>query len=75
MPELPFKILGIGHVGIAVNDLNGISDVFGDLFLTSLLSLLTGLSSATHLHCLGQHLVAGDTPIIFKQKQLATFEH
>ena len=31
MPELPFKILGIEHVGIAVNDLNGISDVFGDL--------------------------------------------
>ena len=32
MPELPFKILGIEHVGIAVDDLNGISDVFGDLF-------------------------------------------
>ena len=31
MPELPFKILGIEHVGIATNDLNGISDVFGDL--------------------------------------------
>jgi methylmalonyl-CoA/ethylmalonyl-CoA epimerase len=31
MPELPFKILGIEHVGIAVNDLNGISDIFGDL--------------------------------------------
>ena len=31
MPELPFKILGIEHIGIAVNDLNGISDVFGDL--------------------------------------------
>ena len=31
MPELPFKILGIEHVGIAVNDLNGISNVFGDL--------------------------------------------
>jgi len=31
VPELPFKILGIEHVGIAVNDLNGISDVFGDL--------------------------------------------
>ena len=31
MPELPFKILGIEHVGIAVDDLNGISDVFGDL--------------------------------------------
>ena len=32
MPELPFKILGIEHIGIAVDDLNGISDVFGDLF-------------------------------------------
>ena len=31
MSELPFKILGIEHIGIAVNDLNGISDVFGDL--------------------------------------------
>ena len=31
MPELPFKILGIEHIGIAANDLNGISDVFGDL--------------------------------------------
>ena len=31
MPELPFRILGIEHIGIAVNDLNGISDVFGDL--------------------------------------------
>jgi len=31
MPELPFKILGIEHVGIATNDLNGISDIFGDL--------------------------------------------
>ena len=31
MPELPFKILGIEHVGIAANDLNGISDIFGDL--------------------------------------------
>ena len=31
MPELPFKILGIEHIGIAVNDLNGISNVFGDL--------------------------------------------
>ena len=31
MPELPFKILGIEHVGIAVDDLNGISNVFGDL--------------------------------------------
>ena len=31
MPELPFKILGIEHVGIAVDDLTGISDIFGDL--------------------------------------------
>ena len=31
MPELPFKILGIEHVGIAANDLNGLSDIFGDL--------------------------------------------
>ena len=31
MPELPFKILGIEHVGIAVDDLNGISDIFGDM--------------------------------------------
>lgn len=31
MPELPFKILGIEHIGIAVKDLNSISDVFGDL--------------------------------------------
>ena len=31
MPELPFKILGVEHIGIAVNDLNGISDVFGDM--------------------------------------------
>ena len=31
MPELPFKILGIEHVGIAVDDLNDISDVFGNL--------------------------------------------
>ena len=31
MPELPFKILGIEHIGIATNDLNDISDVFGDL--------------------------------------------
>ena len=31
MPELPFKILGIEHVGIAVDDLNGISDIFGNL--------------------------------------------
>jgi len=31
MPELPFKILGIEHIGIAVDDLNGSSDIFGDL--------------------------------------------
>ena len=31
MPNLPFKILGIEHVGIAVKDLNSISDIFGDL--------------------------------------------
>ena len=31
MPELPFQILGIEHVGIATSDLNGISDIFGDL--------------------------------------------
>ena len=31
MPNLPFKILGIEHVGIAVKDLNIISDIFGDL--------------------------------------------
>ena len=31
MPELPFKILGVEHIGIAVNDLNGVSDIFGDL--------------------------------------------
>ena len=31
MPELPFKILGIEHVGIAVKDLNSISEIFGDL--------------------------------------------
>ena len=32
MSRKPFKILGIEHIGIAVDDLNGISDVFGDLF-------------------------------------------
>ena len=32
MIRKPFKILGIEHIGIAVDDLNGISDVFGDLF-------------------------------------------
>ena len=31
MRKKPFKILGIEHIGIAANDLNGISDVFGDL--------------------------------------------
>ena len=31
MSRKPFKILGIEHVGIAVDDLNGISDIFGDL--------------------------------------------
>ena len=32
MPKLPFKILGIEHVGIAVKDLNSISEIFGELF-------------------------------------------
>jgi len=31
MSQRPFKILAIEHVGIAVDDLNGISDVFGQL--------------------------------------------
>ena len=31
MSQRPFKILSIEHVGIAVDDLNGISDVFGDM--------------------------------------------
>ena len=31
MSKLPFKILGIEHIGIAVNDLNEVSDIFGDL--------------------------------------------
>lgn len=31
MSKLPFKILGIEHVGIAVKDLNSISAIFGDL--------------------------------------------
>ena len=31
MNKLPFKILGIEHVGIAVKDLNSISAIFGDL--------------------------------------------
>ncbi len=32
MSQRPFKILSIEHVGVAVDDLNGISDVFGQLF-------------------------------------------
>ena len=31
MNNLPFKILGIEHVGIAVKDLNSISEIFSDL--------------------------------------------
>ena len=31
MSQRPFKILAIEHVGVAVDDLNGISDVFGQL--------------------------------------------
>ena len=31
MSKLPFKIIGIEHVGFAVKDLNSISAVFGDL--------------------------------------------
>jgi methylmalonyl-CoA/ethylmalonyl-CoA epimerase len=31
MNQKPFKILSIEHVGIAVDDLNGISDIFGQL--------------------------------------------
>ena len=31
MQKLPFKILGIEHVGIAVKDLNSISEIFGEL--------------------------------------------
>ena len=31
MSKLPFKIIGIEHVGIAVKDLNSISETFGDL--------------------------------------------
>ncbi len=31
MNKKPFKILGIEHIGIAVDDLNDISDVFGDV--------------------------------------------
>ena len=31
MSQKPFRILGIEHIGIAVDDLNGISDIFGDL--------------------------------------------
>tara|TARA_Y100000588_G_scaffold319159_1_gene349061 strand:+ start:268 stop:687 length:420 start_codon:yes stop_codon:yes gene_type:complete len=32
MSNLPFKILGIEHVGVAVQDLNHIAHIFGDLF-------------------------------------------
>ena len=31
MSKLPFEIIGIEHVGIAVKDLNSISETFGDL--------------------------------------------
>ena len=31
MSKLPFKITGIEHVGIAVKDLNSISEIFGEL--------------------------------------------
>ena len=31
MSKLPFKVIGIEHVGIAVKDLNSISEIFGDL--------------------------------------------
>ena len=31
MPKLPFKILGIEHVGVAVKDLNSVSEIFGEL--------------------------------------------
>ena len=31
MSQKPFKILSIEHVGVAADDLNGISDLFGDL--------------------------------------------
>ncbi len=31
MSQRPFKILSIEHVGVAVDDLNGISDVFGQM--------------------------------------------
>ena len=31
MNQRPFKILSIEHVGVAVDDLNGISDIFGQL--------------------------------------------
>ena len=32
MSKLPFKIIGIEHVGIAVKNLNGISTIFSDIF-------------------------------------------
>ena len=38
MSQRPFKILSIEHVGIAVDDLNGISDVFDELLGLELLS-------------------------------------
>ena len=38
MSERPFKILGIEHIGIAVDDLNGISDFFDELLGLELLS-------------------------------------
>ena len=38
MIERPFKILGIEHIGIAVDDLNGISDFFDELLGLELLS-------------------------------------
>ena len=31
MSQKPFKILGIEHIGIAVNDLDGLSNVFSDI--------------------------------------------
>ena len=32
MNQRPFKILGIDHVGIAVKSLDGLSDIFDDIF-------------------------------------------
>ena len=31
MNKLPFKIIGIEHIGIAVQDLNKVSEIFGDI--------------------------------------------